>query len=155
MRYLSIDLGGKRTGIAVGDSITGIVTPLAVIEAAGEALVNALVVSCVQHLGPKGELVVGLPLNMDGTEGGAAKAVRQFGAVLTERTKLTVHFMDERLSSVQADWEMSQSGLTRGQKKGKRDALAAAAILRDFLARTREGGAGEGRGGDTGGPEVR
>ncbi len=137
MRYLAVDLGQKRTGIAVGDSVTMIVTPLEVVQVAaadGETLVNAVAGICVEQLGPKGEIVLGLPLNMDGTEGPAAKASRDFGAKLGERTGLVVRYMDERLTSVQAEWEMARTGLTRGQKKEKRDALAAAAILRDFLS---------------------
>lgn len=136
MRYLAVDLGQKRTGIAVGDSITGIVSPIEVLHvAAGPELLNAVAGVCVEHLGPKGQIVLGMPLNMDGTEGPAAKSVRDFGQKLSERTGRAVNYMDERLTSVQAEWELSGSGLTRGQKRDKRDALAAAAILKDFLSR--------------------
>lgn len=139
-RYLSIDLGDKRTGIASADSIVRLATPVAVLEVPiaereGEALLDAIVSIIDQFWTPRdpGELVVGLPLNMDDTEGPRAKLVREFAARIEQRTKRRIHFFDERLSSVDADWKMSQSGLTRGQKKARRDAIAAAGILEGFL----------------------
>lgn len=145
VRYLCIDLGDKRTGLAVGDSQTRIVAPLDVIEVpvsaqGGEALLAAIARAVSEQLGDlarsAGELVVGLPLNMDDTEGPRAKIVRAFAQRIAERTGRTVRFHDERLSTAEADWAMARSGLTRGQKKARRDALAAAAILRDFIAAT-------------------
>lgn len=142
MRYLCIDLGDKRTGLAVGDVITRIVSPLNVLEVAigeraGEALIETIVRAVREHLGEsvhaKGELVVGLPLNMDGTEGPRAKMVRAWAQTIANRTGRIVHLQDERLTSADADWQMARSGLTRKQKKQRRDALAAAAVLRDFL----------------------
>lgn len=143
MRYLAIDLGDKRTGLAVGDAQTGSAMPLAVLEApidrrGGEELLEALAKAIDEQIGTGGELVVGLPVNMDGTEGPRAKGVRAFAGRIAERTGLAVHFQDERLSSASADWTMARSGLTRGQKKERRDALAAAEILRGFLAARRE-----------------
>lgn len=145
MRYLAIDLGDKRTGLALGDDETGQAFPLDVVEApmggpdAGERLLGALASAIDEHLGTgpgrekRAALVVGLPFNMDETEGARAKLVRAFAARIGERSGLAVHFQDERLTSADADWSMAGSGLTRGEKKKKRDALAAAAILRDFL----------------------
>lgn len=150
MRYLCVDLGDKRTGLAVGDRETGTVLPLDVVEVPirqreGDALVEAIQKAVAEQFSPYAqvELVFGLPLNMqDGTEGPRAKLVRAFaerlGAKLQPRR--VVHFQDERLSSVEADWQMAQSGLTHKQKKERRDALAAAAILRDFLAGLSSGG---------------
>lgn len=142
MRYLAIDLGDKRTGLALGDSDTRVVTPVEVIEVprtsdGGRSLISALVKKAHLHIGPPSPgvaLVLGLPLNMDGSEGGAAKSVRGFAADLTASMPYALHFHDERLTSVDADWTMARSGLTHSQKKARRDALAAAAILRDFLA---------------------
>jgi putative Holliday junction resolvase len=78
-------------------------------------------------------IVLGMPLNMDGSEGAAAKDVRAFAAELAARTRLPVHLQDERLTSFEADARMAQSGRTHKQKKELRDALAAAAILEDWL----------------------
>jgi putative Holliday junction resolvase len=79
---------------------------------------------------------------MDGTEGPRAKSVRVFAERVAKATGRVVHFHDERLSSVEADWKMARSGLTHGQKKARRDALAAAAILQDFLQTFGEGSRG-------------
>jgi putative Holliday junction resolvase len=138
VRYLAIDLGEKRTGLSVGDAQTRVVTPLEVLEIsagadAGKLLVSRLAQVAEEQLGGAGEIVFGLPLNMDGSEGPAAKRVRAIAALVGAATKRAVRFQDERLTSAAADWSMARSGLTRGQKKQRRDALAAAEILRDYL----------------------
>ncbi|HYE02334.1 MAG TPA: Holliday junction resolvase RuvX [Phycisphaerales bacterium] len=141
-RYLAVDIGDRRTGLAVGDARSRLAIPIGVLEVPlaqrdGEELVEAVAAAARAHLGdpPRGALVVGLPVNMDGTEGTRARAMRGLAARLGARTGLEVHLQDERLTSAAADWSMARSGLTRGQKKARRDALAAAAILGDFLAR--------------------
>ena len=78
-------------------------------------------------------MVVGLPINMDDTEGPRAIAARAFGAALAERTGLPVEFHDERLSSFEADDSLKGSGLTRKGKKKIQDAVAAATILQDWF----------------------
>lgn len=137
MRLLCIDLGDKRTGLAVGDTQTRIASPAGVLEVPmsqrqGDALLAALVAAVAEH-GAK-ELIVGLPINMDGTEGPRAKQARAYGQRLTAATGLPVHYQDERLTSSHADWQMARTGMTHGEKKGRRDSLAAAAILGDYLA---------------------
>ncbi len=139
MRYLTIDLGDQRTGLAVGDDDMNIACPVGLIEIPtgedeGRALLNQIKRAIDEHLDSADELVVGLPLNMDGTEGGRAKIVREFAVRLEETTGRVVHFQDERLTSVEANWSMSQTGMTHREKKNRRDAMAAAAILRDFLS---------------------
>lgn len=139
MRYLAIDLGDKRTGLALGDSITRLATPVRVLEVPiaareGEQLLDALAAAIDDLLGPAGELVIGLPLNMDGTEGPRAKIVRAFAARLAARTAHPLHFSDERLTSDAADKALARSGLTHKQKKERRDAIAAARILDGFFA---------------------
>lgn len=142
MRYLAIDLGDKRTGVALGDSQTRIVSPIDTVEVdigiqGGNALLEALARIVDAQLGEmgrgQGELVIGLPLNMDGTEGPRAKHLRAFAERLARRTMRKVQFQDERLTTAAADWAMARTGLTRGKKKELRDALAAAEILKDFL----------------------
>jgi len=134
MRYLAVDLGAKRTGLAAGDDVLRIVQPVEVLQVPrGPALMDALAKAVDRH-GPDA-LVVGLPINMDGTEGAAAKDVREFGAALGARLGIAVHFHDERLSSFEADQRMAQSGRTHREKKELRDALAACAILEAYLDR--------------------
>lgn len=131
MRYLAIDLGGKRTGLAVGSDVTRLASPLEVIAAGNDAQRLDAIAKTIDSQGPDA-LVLGLPLNMDGSEGPAAKNARAFAAMLGERFGLPVHLVDERLTSDAADAQLAQRGLTHKQKKQRRDALAAAAILRDF-----------------------
>jgi len=135
-RYLAIDLGEKRTGLAVGDSVLRIASPLEVIEVPSDREAGAaLVAEIARSAASVGAdvLVVGLPLNMDGTEGPRAKAVRTLAAMIGAKAGRPVLFHDERLSTARADWQMARTGMTRGEKKGRRDAIAAAAILQEFL----------------------
>jgi putative Holliday junction resolvase len=148
MRYLAIDLGDARTGLAVGDSIIRLASPVGVVECpidreGGAALLRAVVAAAEAHLGPlgtdtasaaSGGIVLGLPLNMDGSEGPRARLVRAWADRLQAALRRPVTLWDERLSSAAADDRLARTGLTRGQKKARRDAIAAAAILDSFLA---------------------
>jgi putative Holliday junction resolvase len=132
MRYLAIDPGGKRTGLATGDDQTQLVGPIGLVESTDpQTLLRAIAQAIDEHAIEA--VVVGLPLNMDGTQGPAAKRAEALAQLLEAHSGLPVHRFDERLSSYQADQDMRQSGYTRKQKKQRRDALAAAAILRDFF----------------------
>ena len=97
----------------------------------GNDLIDA-VVRAIDEQDPDA-IVVGLPLNMDDSEGAQAKGVREFGRVLGERTAKPIHYQDERLTSFAAEARLAGSGHTHQQKKERRDALAAAEILRDYL----------------------
>ncbi len=146
-RLIAIDLGDKRTGLALGDTITRIASPAGLIETAiterdGEALLDALDRAVTELVGTSpARLIIGLPINMDGTEGPRAKLVRAFGARLAGRLAAgsagrparEIVFHDERRSSMAADERMAQTGLTHKQKKQRRDAIAAAAILQSYL----------------------
>ncbi|MAT82152.1 MAG: Holliday junction resolvase RuvX [Phycisphaerae bacterium] len=132
MLILAIDLGDKRTGLAVGDSTTGTVMPVEVLEVPrGPALLESLQ-NAVRDHGPE-RLVIGLPLNMDGSEGERAGICRAFGEALGSLVELPVCFQDERLSSEEANRRMARSGRTHGAKKKLRDALAACVVLEDYL----------------------
>ncbi len=132
MRYLAIDLGARRTGLAFGDDETVIATPHDTVVTSDPEQRLVLILREIEREQPDA-LVIGLPLNMDGTEGPGAKEARSVAEELTRRTGLTAHLADERLSTAEADEQMSGHGLTRKDKKNRRDALAAAAILRRFL----------------------
>jgi putative pre-16S rRNA nuclease len=146
MVYLAIDLGDKRTGLAVGDDESRLVSPLRVVETGHDHVRLDAIARVIDGHAPQA-LVVGLPVNMDGSEGPAAKKARAFADQLAQRFNLPVHFMDERLTSFAADNAMAGSGLTRGQKRARRDALAAAAILRDFFEQPTDGDETRRRGG--------
>jgi putative Holliday junction resolvase len=145
MRYLAIDLGDKRTGFAAGDDVVGLVQPLSVVEAPTRALQVKASLRAIDEYGPD-RIVVGLPFNMDGTEGPRAKLVREFAAELERafradrgpHARFSLDFHDERLSSFDAEQRLNRTGRTHGEKKALRDALAACAILEDFLGAFRE-----------------
>jgi len=130
MKYLAIDYGSKRTGLAICDSSEIIVSPVAVIE--GRHGLLEKITSLV-----KGEnieaIVLGLPLNMDDSQGPQAKLVQQFAQQLKKHIDIPIHFQDERLSSFAAERKMAAAELTRGKKKKRLDAVAAAEILNAFL----------------------
>ncbi len=133
MRVLAIDLGARRTGLAAADTITRIVSPLDVIQHSDkpghrEPLVDA----AVRDHGPDA-LLVGIPLNMDGTPGSPAREAQAWAREAGRRLGLPVHEVDERQTSEDADAVMARSGMTHKQKRARRDALAAAAIAQRWL----------------------
>ena len=132
MRYLAIDHGQKRTGLAVSDASETLVTPHSVIEtsSANELLRQITHVVTTENIDA---IVIGLPLNMDDSEGPRAKHVREFASELASKTDCSIIFHDERLSSFEADHLALDLELTRKRKKKRLDAIAAAAILRSFL----------------------
>ena len=134
MRILAVDLGDVRTGLAAGEDLTGTVQPLEVIVERDPEQRFEKIVSATDAFGPD-LVLVGLPINMDDTEGPRAVAARAFGTELAARTGLPVEFHDERLSSFEADEKLKGSGLTHKGKKKIQDAVAAANILEDWLRR--------------------
>ena len=132
MRCLAVDLGRKRTGLALGDTSTGTAGPLRVLETSTETALLAKVLHAIEVHGPD-LVVLGLPLNMDGTEGPAAAAARAFGTALARQTTVKLAFQDERLTSFAAEQVLAGSGRTRREKKKLHDALAAVEILQDYM----------------------
>ncbi|MDH4202175.1 MAG: Holliday junction resolvase RuvX [Phycisphaerae bacterium] len=132
MRYLAIDHGQKRTGLAISDASETLVSPHAVIETSNqeELLRRILKVIDQEQIDA---VVIGLPLNMDDSEGPRAKRVRQFVSGFEAQTNCPVILHDERLSSFEADCLSGDLNLTRKKKKKRLDAIAAAAILRSFI----------------------
>lgn len=131
-RWLGIDHGEKRIGIAVGNTTDGVATPLAVVPAKPLQTAFQKISQLFEQYGAEG-VVVGLPVNMDGTEGPQAKQARDFAALLAENIKINIRLFDERLSSFAADKALAGT-MTRKQKKARHDAIAAAEMLRDFLS---------------------
>ena len=129
-RWIGIDHGTKRIGVAVGDAEGGIATPLEVLSA-GDVDLDKRISKLVAEYDAVG-VVVGWPLLADDSEGPQARLVRRFAADLAERTGLDVRLWDERLSSFEAD-ERLKGMLSREQKIRRHDAVAAATILEDFF----------------------
>ncbi|MHC4842238.1 MAG: Holliday junction resolvase RuvX [Planctomycetota bacterium] len=134
MRYLAIDYGNRRTGLAVCDPSETIVSPLTVYET------NKNLIQKIQELIEKEDIksiVLGLPLNMDNTKGPQANRTIGFSKELQTKIEIPIHFQDERLSSFTAREMMAEAELTKKKKKKRMDAVAAAQILEAFLEKKR------------------
>lgn len=132
-RFLGIDHGSKRIGLAVSDPGATLASPLTTINASGNLSDEiAAVLSYVKDYDIDA-FVVGLPLNMDDTEGNQAKAVRRFGTELGRVSGKPVHYWDERLSSHAAEDLLRPAELTRKKCKARLDRVAALVILQGFL----------------------
>ena len=130
MRYLAIDYGTKRTGLAICDEAETIASPLTVIQGQKDLIQK---ISAIIENENVEAVVLGLPLNMDGSEGPQAELALKFGKQLQKRLKIPVLLHDERLSSFGAEEKLTSAQYTRKKKKKRIDAVAAAEILASFL----------------------
>ncbi|UCD52101.1 MAG: Holliday junction resolvase RuvX [Phycisphaerales bacterium] len=130
MRYLAIDHGGKRTGLAICDAGELMASPLCVLQ--GQKNVIAEIAQIIENE-QVGAVVLGLPLNMDGSEGPQARLVKAFAEQLRQQVHVPVHLHDERLSRFGARERLESMELSKGKKRGLVDAVAAAEILESFL----------------------
>ena len=132
MIIMSVDLGKARTGLAVCDKTEFLASPYTVIFEKSPKMLPQRVAEAVKEA--KAELVVvGLPKNMDGTEGESAQNARAFAATLTELTGVKTVMQDERGTTITAHNFLNDTN-TRGKKrKNAVDAVAATIILQDFL----------------------
>jgi len=130
MRYLAIDYGNKRTGLAICDRSETIVSPLTVIQGQNDLLKR--IAEIVQAEAVEA-IILGLPLNMDDSEGPQAKLTKAFAAKLQAHLDIPIHFQDERLTSFAAKEKLAPAELTRKKTKKRLDAVAAAQILEAFL----------------------
>ena len=136
MRALGLDVGDVRIGVAVSDPTGTVVEPLTTIKAGTRAAAIERIAELVEQE-CVGEVVVGTPVSLDGEIGPQARKIGVFVYLLTERISKPVRMWDESYSSAAADRIMGESGVKRGRKKGKRDSVAAAVILREYLQGTR------------------
>jgi putative Holliday junction resolvase len=137
MRTLAIDLGSKRVGLALSDEGGRFATPYEVLTVGSPEQASSEILGVIKREGVR-RLVVGLPLNMDGSFGPAASSAVRWARDLSSRCALPVVFIDERLSSFDAEQRLNDrkragEKLTRKRKKEQLDAIAAATILQDFL----------------------
>jgi putative Holliday junction resolvase len=132
MRYLGIDVGRARIGVALADGLLRTARPLQVVERRGDAPDLAILAGVAAEFEVT-QAVVGLPLNMDGTEGASASFARGFAAKLGEVLNVPVALQDERLSTFEAESRLRERGLSVKESKAQVDAEAAAVILQDWL----------------------
>lgn len=132
MKYLGLDIGDKRVGVACGDAEVRIATPLQVI-ARGTIEQDARALAQIAREYDAAHLIVGLPRNMDGTQGAQANAVIAYAQNIARALDLPLTLWDERLTTVEATRRTHETG-ARGKKSRRNlDAIAAAVILQDFL----------------------
>ncbi|MEY2755941.1 MAG: hypothetical protein RJB65_2299 [Actinomycetota bacterium] len=133
MRVLGLDLGSKRIGVAVSDRSGTIASPLLVLARSGSPRRDHEQIARLVTEEEAEAVVVGLPLNMDGSLGPAAKAARKEAALIATVVGVPVHEWDERRSTVTADQAMMQAGLRAPERRQHVDKIAAAVLLQAWL----------------------
>lgn len=137
MRIMGLDFGSKTVGVAVSDSLLLTAQGLEIIRRKDEnklrqtlARIEEIIVEYEVE-----EIVLGLPKNMNATEGVRVELTQEFREKLERRTGLPVHMWDERLTTVAADKAMMEAGIRRENRKDYVDMIAATFILQGFLDR--------------------
>jgi putative Holliday junction resolvase len=138
---LAFDFGLRQIGLAVGNCHTGTSQPLTTVKARDGVPDWQVIESLIDEWQPDC-LVVGMPLNMDGSASELARLAGKFGRRLAERFQLMVEFEDERLSSFEAKQQLSALGHRGDYQSAPADSLAAKLILDTWLARNRNSGSG-------------
>ena len=133
-RYLGVDYGDVRTGLAVSDISGFLAGGIGQVSPGGMRNTARYVAEEAKKQGVV-KIVVGLPKNMDGSEGFRAEAVRAFVALLAEETAIPIDFSDERLSTCEAHRYLQSTGTGGKKRKGVVDTLSAQIILQDYLDR--------------------
>ena len=132
MRLLGVDLGSKTIGLAVSDPSLKIASPIATLKRS-KLSSNAVEFSNIIKNYQIGGIIVGLPINMDGTEGPRVQATRDWSLDLARILSIPVAFWDERLSTVAVERMMLKADMTRNKRAAKIDQAAAAYILQGAL----------------------
>jgi putative Holliday junction resolvase len=132
MRYLCLDLGRRRIGVAKSDETRLIATPVGVIQVHNQEQVFREITKLVEEH-EAARLIIGLPLQLNGQEGIESNRARTFAADLENYLSIPIDFMDERLTSVEADRLMLEAGFKPNKRRANIDATAAALILQAYL----------------------
>ncbi len=135
VKAIGLDFGSKTVGVAVTDGLGLTSVSLEIIRREREGHLRKTCARIEEIITERGidTIVLGLPLNMDGTEGSRAKKTREFADMLERRTGIAPVFVDERLTTVEADEIIRQTGNHRKDRKEHIDSMAAAIILEDYL----------------------
>jgi putative holliday junction resolvase len=133
MRVIGIDHGGRRTGVAIGDTETRLALPFEMFEGLGDGQLARAIGDLVRHEGVEA-IVVGTPLNADGTPSAQSKIVERFIVTLQQTigAQMPLHRISEHLSTHDSEGKLA-GHFTRQQKRQRVDAIAAARILQDWI----------------------
>lgn len=132
MRLLGVDFGGKRIGIAVGESEHQLASPRPALEASGTLKIDAANIAKIFKIEQAAELVLGVPLDADGAETKMSRIIRQLGGQL-EGLDIRVHYIDESMTSVGAADALSEHDWTASKRRRHIDGEAACRILERFM----------------------
>ena len=135
-RLLGLDLGEKTIGLAISDTRLTVATPFDVLNR-GKFTADAAQIEAIASKQGVGGLIIGLPLNMDGSNGPSAQSARAFARNLAVRSPLPIVFWDERLSTAAVNRDMIAADATRKRRAAAVDKIAAAYILQGALDRLR------------------
>ena len=133
MKIMAVDYGDARTGLAVCDRTEFLASPIGIIEEKSLAKVAEKIVYASREY-EVGMIVIGLPKNMDGSEGPRAELCRAFARQLEVLSGLPVHLWDERRTTVTAAGILSANSTFGADRKARLDSVSAAVILESFLA---------------------
>tara|TARA_B100000497_G_C7643196_1_gene386742 strand:- start:239 stop:712 length:474 start_codon:yes stop_codon:yes gene_type:complete len=133
---IGLDLGTKTIGVAVSDTILSVATPIKTIKRKKFSIDAELLLRVISNKSCCG-VIIGLPKNMDGSEGPRAQSTRAFARNFSVKTNLPITFWDERLSTVAAEKALLEADTTRKRRAEVIDHVAAAYILQGFLDRLR------------------
>lgn len=133
MRVLGIDLGSKRIGVAVSDRSGTIATPLTVLHRSKSVAADYRAIAEIVAEEEAVAVVVGLPLNMDGSEGPAAKTARIEAERMATVVGVPVHVHDERRTTVEADRVLMEQKMNAQARRRVVDRVAAAVMLQSWL----------------------
>lgn len=132
-KFLAFDYGKKYIGVAVGSTVSGSAQGITTINNHDHTPDWQGIARVVEQWQPNA-FVVGLPLNMDGSDTKITKKVKRFGETLADRYNLPVHMVDERLSTIAAKNALAEAGISlKRRNKSKIDMMAAETILQGFL----------------------
>lgn len=137
-RLLGLDLGEKTIGLALSDTLLTVATPLKTLKR-GKFKNDAAVLGALVREHGVGGLVIGLPINMDGSDGPAAQSARAFARNVTQATDLPVALVDERLSTAAVTRTLLDADASRRRRAELVDKMAAAYMLQNALERLRRG----------------
>jgi putative Holliday junction resolvase len=137
VRILGLDVGEKNIGVAVSDPLGVTAQPVATVRRASREKDLAAIAALVREYGV-GEVVVGLPLRLDGREGPEAERIRRWGEHLERHLGLPVRYWDERLTTVEAEQTLLAADLSRRRRRRTVDRTAACLILQGYLDRHRQ-----------------
>jgi putative Holliday junction resolvase len=139
MRYLAVDYGTKRIGLAVSDELEFGAHPLKTLHRSRSLNHDLAEIARLAAKEEAQEVVVGLPLNADGSHGPAAEAASQFARSLGKHTPLPIRLHDEFLTTWEAEQELLEADVSRKRRKEVIDQMAAVHLLESFLRAKKEG----------------